>query len=615
MKSQTRVGKTNRKTRDTAAHDSSAGERAVAFTPPDYGIEFVDRGLASGARLAIQRKLTISKPGDEYEHEADRVADQVMRMPDSQMQRACACGGGCPKCQTEQPDLEHERLQAKHVQPNETGQIATPPIVREVLRSPGQPLEPTTRDFMEQRLGHDFGQIRIHTDPDAAKASAALGAEAFTVGHHIAFGRERFLPGTAHGQRLVAHELTHAIQQAATSPHIALSPDKPRASKFDGVVLGTNRNKQDVKVKREVGATQGYDDRRQAIAVARLAKAEPSAVVLGKDEKWHALETTAEFEVGRVSTDPKAAETAASNALFSEVYGLPSLTGIAQSQKTVDDLKAKLASLDAQGSKADPKEREKTVQNLTQANMARAKFILGVPESEIEFTRSLSGRKSGKVNIIGLPEIGSTGGGHAPMGGEAGFEEGRGSAFWIDLPELGKARAAETMFHEVSHLRDWEFAQEWIRKYTTETKRLFVKSAPAPFRDWLNDQAKKDRLTKADVEMVIMEAGDASAYTEARANVRSFLADLQAGAPDLATKGLVGYAHALKPKSQGGGGQYGNPAPKSEVKAALVAELKSAYRQMPKPMQQEYDAAVAAAKKENPSAWISELDFSKRAGR
>ena len=98
-------------------------------------------------------------------------------------------------------------------------------------------------------------------------------------------------------------------------------------------------------------------------------------------------------------------------------------------------------------------------------------------------------------------------------------------------------------------------------------------------------------------------------------NVRSFLADLQADAPDLATKALVGYAHALKPKKEGGGGQYASPAPGLNVQAALVKELRAAYSQMPENKKQQYDAAVAAAMKEYPSAWISELDFSKRAGR
>ncbi|MDQ1388402.1 MAG: hypothetical protein QOF56_1856 [Acidobacteriaceae bacterium] len=604
--------------------DVSSGTEAITR----FAGDFSRLPMHAQAPITLQPKLTINTPGDVYEQEADHVAEQVMRMPDPRLQRACASGGDCASCQAEQPSQEHQSLQTKRIGPSDSGQIAAPPIVSEVLASPGQPLDTATRAFMEPRFGHDFGRIRIHTDAPAARASAALGAEAFTVGHHIAFARGRFLPGTGQGNGLVAHELTHAIQQAVTSPHIALSPEKGGAaapahgrSGVVGGVLGWNESNKQVRVTREVGGTQGYDDKLQAIAVTRLAKAEPAAVVQDMNKKWHAVEITADFEAGPDRSAPAAMDSSAGeNTPFLAVYGLPSLSGIEQWRRKVDALKARLAEADARQTtgeddrKAVEKERDQARADLTKANLTRARFILGVPESDIEFTGSLSGRKSGKVNIIGLPEKNSPGGGHAPLGGETSFEEGRGSAFWIDFPELDKARVAEILFHEVSHLRDWELAQEWIRRYKTETNRLFVKSATTPFRDWLNEQAKKGRVTKADVEMVLMETGDASAYTEARANVRSFLADLQAGAPDLATRALVGYANALKPKSQGGGGQYANPAPKSEVKAALVAELKTAYRQMPGPVQQQYDAAVAAAKKQNPSAWISELDFSKRAG-
>ena len=86
-----------------------------------------------------------------------------------------------------------------------------------------------------------------------------------------------------------------------------------------------------------------------------------------------------------------------------------------------------------------------------------------MPESEIQFNVSLSGRMAGKVNIIEQPETGSLDGGHAPMGGGTEFKEGLESASWIDLPELDTARVAETMFHEVSHLKEWELAQEWIK--------------------------------------------------------------------------------------------------------------------------------------------------------
>jgi hypothetical protein len=482
---------------------------------------------------------------------------------------------------------------------------------------------------MEQRSGHDFSRTRIHADPGAARAAAALGAEAFTVGRHIAFARDRFLPGTAHGKRLLAHELTHTIQQAATSPYIALRPEKkraapaPRASQFDGVLLGSDRNKQEVRVKREVGGTPGYDHRLQAIAVARLANAEPSAVALGNDGKWHAFETTAELV--QIATG--------GNLPFVQAHALPSRTGIGQSRQRVDELKATLAVIDdvEREWRTDPDfrkareglsppfpkriqaEREAALQQLNQATQTSAALTLGVPESEILQIGSLSSRVAGKINLFGNPPKGSTGGAHAPLGGDPAFEEGRASAIHIDVPEFDKpARPQKILFHEAQHKFDWDFAQEWVENYK-KTGRLFVKSAQEPFKQWLNDQAKRGRLSKADVELITMQTGDASAYTEARANVREFLAALQAGAPDAATKSLVAYARGLKPKSEGG--QYASPAQGSQVQAALVKELKTAYEKMPKDMKQQYDAAVTAAKKENPRAWISELDFSKRAGR
>jgi len=76
---------------------------------------------------SVQAKLTVSPPRDIYEQEADRASEQVMSMPEPQLQRVCACGGGCPKCQTEQSGQEHERLQTKRVQSSDLGQSAAPP--------------------------------------------------------------------------------------------------------------------------------------------------------------------------------------------------------------------------------------------------------------------------------------------------------------------------------------------------------------------------------------------------------------------------------------------------------------------------------------------------------
>ena len=179
----------------------------------------------------IQAKLQISRPGDEYEREADRVADQVMRMPEPQLQRACPSGGGYPKCQTKQPSQEHERLQTKRVQAGDTGQIAAPPIVHDLLAEPGQPLDPATRGFMEPRFGCDFNDVRVHADAGADVAAAAVGARAFTVGADVVFRRGEFVPHTQAGRALLAHELAHVAQGPSRQPQLfrkeAIEPHYP----------------------------------------------------------------------------------------------------------------------------------------------------------------------------------------------------------------------------------------------------------------------------------------------------------------------------------------------------------------------------------------------------
>jgi hypothetical protein len=88
-----------------------------------------------------------------------------------------------------------------------------PSIVHDVLQSPGQPLDPAIRAFMEPRFGHDFSQVRVHTDAKAATSARAVKALAYTVGTDIVFGEGRYSPGTSTGQRLLAHEIAHTLQQ------------------------------------------------------------------------------------------------------------------------------------------------------------------------------------------------------------------------------------------------------------------------------------------------------------------------------------------------------------------------------------------------------------------
>jgi hypothetical protein len=167
----------------------------------------------------MQMKLGINKPGGEHEQEADRTAGQVMRMPEPQLQGDCPCGGGCPRCSPGQPGSERKSVQRKPLSAGDIGQISAPAIVHEVLRSTGQPLDPATRAFMEPRFGYDFSRVRIHTGAAAEQSAQEVSAQAFTVGHDIVLGADRYAPATAEGRRLLAHELTHVVQSASTALH------------------------------------------------------------------------------------------------------------------------------------------------------------------------------------------------------------------------------------------------------------------------------------------------------------------------------------------------------------------------------------------------------------
>lgn len=158
----------------------------------------------------IQPKLKVSQPGDAYEQEADRVADQVLRMPDTGIQRMCS------ECEDEvqrQPIEEEEELQTKSISDQETQ--LTPDVQRQIdgLHGGGNPLSDSTRQFFEPRFGRDFSSVRVHTDSRAVDSARAIGARAYTRGTDVVFGAGEYNPETTGGRRLLAHELTHVTQQ------------------------------------------------------------------------------------------------------------------------------------------------------------------------------------------------------------------------------------------------------------------------------------------------------------------------------------------------------------------------------------------------------------------
>jgi hypothetical protein len=178
----------------------------------------------------LQPSLAISQADDPYEREADRVADQVMRMPATpsdghtlsitpvtahQAQRKCA------ECEEEEKEGSLQRKASGGADAPATA----PPIVHETLSSAGQPLDATTRAYFEPRFSSDFSRVRVHTDSRAVESTHAVDALAYTVGKDVVIRGESASPGSPARRRLLAHELTHVIQQggAARSPAVSLA--------------------------------------------------------------------------------------------------------------------------------------------------------------------------------------------------------------------------------------------------------------------------------------------------------------------------------------------------------------------------------------------------------
>jgi outer membrane protein OmpA-like peptidoglycan-associated protein len=191
------------------------------------GLPLLQRQCACGGgcprckESLIQTKLKISEPGDKYEQEADRIADRVMRIPEPSIERLI--------------EPEEESVRRKAI-PNPTplnsaqSSYEVPPIIHEVLNSPGQLLDPETRTFMESRFGHDFSQVRVHTNTKAAESAKAVNALAYTFGRDLVFQQCHYNPTTAKGRKLLAHELAHVTQQASPIVQRTPIPGDPSSS-------------------------------------------------------------------------------------------------------------------------------------------------------------------------------------------------------------------------------------------------------------------------------------------------------------------------------------------------------------------------------------------------
>ncbi len=208
---------------------------------------FANKNVAPAPKANAPAKnggLRIGEPDDSFEREADRVADEIMssgvakrdwslsRMSaGSPLQRKCACGGPggesgqCEPCK--EKDKAKDSLQRKAAGP--AASELAPPIVQEVLQSPGHPLGEGTRRFFSSRFGYDFSRVRVHNDSRAAQSAEAINALAYTAGSSVVFAEGKYAPDGPSGRQLLAHELAHVVQQesatATTGDYALLASD------------------------------------------------------------------------------------------------------------------------------------------------------------------------------------------------------------------------------------------------------------------------------------------------------------------------------------------------------------------------------------------------------
>jgi outer membrane protein OmpA-like peptidoglycan-associated protein len=182
-------------------------------------------------RQGIQRKLSVGAVNDPMEQEADAVADQVMRMPDTMVQRKCSyceeeeqvqrkplatfIQRKCAHCEEEEKARLKPLDSFIQKKGNEGGGTAGEAVSQQInaSRGNGSTMDAPVKSFMESRFGTDFSGVKIHTGSDAVQLSRELNAQAFTVGSDIYFNEGKYSPGSDSGKHLLAHELTHTVQQ------------------------------------------------------------------------------------------------------------------------------------------------------------------------------------------------------------------------------------------------------------------------------------------------------------------------------------------------------------------------------------------------------------------
>ena len=229
-------------------------------------------------KTSVQSKLEVNEVNDPFEQEADAVAEQVMKMP-----TAAAPTDNTP------PDDEEETTPTVQRKADPLGGTEVEPEVENRvtdLQGKGSPLPEQERDFFEDRMGADFSGVRIHSDTNAAQLSQDLNARAFTVGSDIAFNEGEYQPGSNNGRRLLAHELTHVVQQGAADKSVA---PKSKVHRQEGTEAGEAEG-------------EGPTEEEKTAALAAAAAAEAAAVAAQQTEQ-----SQAETSRAQAATEQEAA--------------------------------------------------------------------------------------------------------------------------------------------------------------------------------------------------------------------------------------------------------------------------------------------------------------------
>ena len=251
-----------------ASVGSHAFDRVPVYQHTEAGPCSLGYSAPRTCPAVIQAKLVVGEPDDKYEKEADRIADEIMRMPDPRLQSSClTCEGDdepvqmkpladqitplvqrqvereddeeeepiqmrpetALQRQSEQPEDDEEPLQMKGASHTTPWLSARTESAIRGLQGGGRPLTRQERDFFEPRFGHDFSGVRVHADAQAVESARSMDARAYTAGRHLVFGAGQHAFGASSGQRLLAHELAHVVQQENTSSNTAIQRREPGA--------------------------------------------------------------------------------------------------------------------------------------------------------------------------------------------------------------------------------------------------------------------------------------------------------------------------------------------------------------------------------------------------